>query len=670
MKPLFTALALSFLLSSCSMSNYYVRRAGAQEDKGNLREAKKFFLKALSKKPDHYEANLGLGIMYTEWMDNYADATPLLEKAYSKSKRDTSYDLLFALAKCYHHEGEYDKALSFYARLGKVRDLEGEFDFQKEVNKRMADCHYAKSKKYDPPSADIYLVNAGRQVNTDMPEYVPVIVGNELIFTSKRKDDKRESLNADDGKYYESMYISTFNGTSFKPVRRYTLPDEGGSSSFSRSHESIVSVSADGTKLFSFKKGKIYEINVADLKSAQPKRSMSLTRRAYQNHAFLAPDGKTLYFTANMADGLGGNDIYKCVKGSDGEWGLAENLGNIINTSFDEEAPFIGADGTLYFSSKGHEGYGNFDIYKSIYTNGQWSAPLNLGVPFNSPGHDIFLTYDAAGAAGFLSSGRNGGFGDMDIYRFVHLDKFKGDCTPLAADFAPLTVTPENSAFRISIVLPPHLTPLKYEWSVDGSPVNQNTTSLVQMLDAVAAHTITARFTAKCDTCLSPLVICSSTVTAEEKKPIVALPLPDNTVTAVPSQTASKTGILTGTDLTAIGFNTASVLFDFNKSDLRDDAAAILTTNADVLKKNGNLVIEITGHSDVRGSERANRNKSEKRAEAVRRFLLKQGVKRSQIISVKGAGTSQLANNCTEPAACGEDGHAANRRVTLKVSRK
>src|SRR5690606_16551144 len=135
---------------------------------------------------------------------------------------DSSYDLIFALGKCFQHNGDYLKALGYFNRLEGVQDLEQEKDFQKEVNKRKQDCIYARERENAPVDENIYLVNAGKNINTEMPEYVPVITNrNELIFTSKRQDEKKEELNYMDGKYFESMYIAKIETNRFKDLRRY-----------------------------------------------------------------------------------------------------------------------------------------------------------------------------------------------------------------------------------------------------------------------------------------------------------------------------------------------------------------------------------------------------------------------------------------------------------------
>lgn len=163
---------------------------------------------------------------------------------------------------------------------------------------------------------DWYVVNLGSTVNSKTPEYVPVITpNNELLFTSKRQDDKKEKISDLDGKYFESMYLSQTENGKFTAPRRYTVPDLYLSSKFRKHHESVISMSPDGKKLYVYRDNKIFEIDMDNLKKTNPKKlSKSINFAYYQNHAYISKDGKTLYFTSEAKGGYGGVDIYKLEK--------------------------------------------------------------------------------------------------------------------------------------------------------------------------------------------------------------------------------------------------------------------------------------------------------------------------------------------------------------------
>ncbi|MGZ3931425.1 MAG: hypothetical protein ACXVP0_08735, partial [Bacteroidia bacterium] len=427
-------LILLLVLAFCSFAqvNGYIKRAGRATENGNLEKARQLYLKALAKEPKNFKANAGLGITLSEFMDQPEQALPYLEAAYKNIQGDTLPDLIYALAKCYHHYSRYQEAMDFYAMLGGVTaSLEDNEKFQLEIKKRKEDCRYGLRHKSDVPDKDLYVVNAGPKINTSMPEYVPVITpNNELIYTSKRKDTKREKLNYIDGKYFESMYISKIDKGRFAGPRRYTVPDMFLKSKFRKHSESIISMSPDGKKLFIYRDAKIFEIDMDKVSNAEPKKlAKAINFDYYQNHAYLSKDGKTLLFTSEATDAVGGIDIYRSEKIGEGVWSKPENIGKPVNTIYDEDAPFLSEDGqTLYFASKGHPGFGNFDMYTSKLVNGKWSEPENMGLPINSPAHDIFMVLDGQGRFGYFSSARAGGQGDMDIYKINYLANFNKEC--------------------------------------------------------------------------------------------------------------------------------------------------------------------------------------------------------------------------------------------------
>src|SRR5690349_19921820 len=121
-----------------------------------------------------------------------------------------------------------------------------------------------------------------------MPEYVPVLLpGNKMIFTSKRKDDEKEKINYPDGKYFESMYICDVTPTGFKNMTRYTIPDQHKRKRKSNQHESVISLSQDGTRLYTYKEGNIYEVNVRERSTKYPSKLESLVNdNIYENHAY------------------------------------------------------------------------------------------------------------------------------------------------------------------------------------------------------------------------------------------------------------------------------------------------------------------------------------------------------------------------------------------------
>ncbi|MDX2172831.1 MAG: hypothetical protein SFY56_06910 [Bacteroidota bacterium] len=409
-----------------SQININIWRAGKNVDKNNIKQAKKLYTKVLKKHPESYRANLGMGLLLSETIEDYSSAIPYLEKVIAKQKKDTVADLIYALSKCYQFNGQFNKAILFLNKLDNVKAFEDDNkEFKSDIAKRKIDCNYSL-KNYDSTKTikfnKMFIENLGNIINTEAPEYVPVFnKNNELIYTSKRKINKKVSLNIGEAKYGESMFIAKYDHGKIEEVKPYSpLSNANLKSIYGKNNESVISTTGDGKKLFVYRDGQIYETNIDELEKKNTKQlSKAINNYSYKSHAFLSNDGNTLYFTSDSKKGLGGYDIYKTTKIKEGQWTAPENLGATINTPYDEDAPYLSDDGlTLYFSSKGHEGFGGYDVYKTNFENGKWTSPKNLGQPINSTGNDIFYILHLG--SGYFSSSRSGGFGAMDIYKITY----------------------------------------------------------------------------------------------------------------------------------------------------------------------------------------------------------------------------------------------------------
>jgi outer membrane protein OmpA-like peptidoglycan-associated protein len=673
-------LILIFIFSVCISSaqvNSYLRKATRAIENNKLELAKTNYLKAYNLDKTNYETNSGLGFMLSEYMFKYEEALPYLETAYNKMPADTFPDLLYALAKCYHHTGNFTKAQSLFSQLIVIATEDAEQDKQYiiDLKKREEDCRFAEKNKNSIYDKNIYVGNLGPKINTDMPEYVPVINDhNELIFTSRRKDSEKEKRSKIDDKYFESMYVSKLENGRPQTVKSYTVSDNLLKTNYKKKHISIISSSRDGKTLFLFQDNKIHEIKVdGDNKKSAKLLSKNVNMDYYQTHASLSKDEKTLLFTSEDARGNGGLDIYKSIKGDDGNWGVPENLGKTINTAYDEDSPYLSDDGqTLYFSSKGHPGFGNYDIYKSTFTNGAWSEPENLEQPINSPGHDIFLILSNNASEGYFSSSRTGGFGDMDIYKITYLDKFNKECTEKTNSLLALNsklTDKELHLVNFETIIPTTLKPIAYQWTFnqtkltgDASQISQ-TVSNTEISDSVYVKVI-----AGCDTCLEPVVLCNFIKYQKPKDEILVSNI--ESVGKNPYDDQLMLSYLNKTKIEALGFNLTPIYFNLNKSNIREDAVSILKNNLDILSKHPELSILIYGFADSRGSEIYNLPLSKKRAQHVKEYLVSNGLKANQIEKVNGKGENFILNQCTEGIKCEDGEHEQNRRVEFIILEK
>jgi len=219
---------------------------------------------------------------------------------------------------------------------------------------------------------------------------------------------------------YEDVYVAKLVGNDWQlltdknEIEKYMPKDLN-----TKKHDAGIIYSSDGNTLYTYKNDLIWKSILENGKwSDLIELDKNINTSQYNIPSVnLSKDEKTLYFVSTRKDGIGGKDIYKSVKKEDGNWDVAEILNENINTKLDEDAPYISEDGkTLYFASKGHEGIGGYDLFKSKLTDSGWGEAENMGIPVNSPLDDIYLILDAEEQSGYFASTRDGGLGGMDIY--------------------------------------------------------------------------------------------------------------------------------------------------------------------------------------------------------------------------------------------------------------
>jgi len=380
----------------------------------------------LTEQPDNNNVNYKVGLCYIYSANEKMKAMDYLEKAaknttsnydpFSTSEDDAPIETFFYLAKAYHINYEIDSAIASYTTF-KEKITKKHYLFE-EVDHHMAQCLNAKEAMKNP--VNIIVNSLGGNINTEFPEYGPVISLDEstIYFTSRRlRADSSNYLvkDAGDGQYFEDIYVSYNIDGAWSAPELLNINTTG--------HEADVNMSLDGQTLFIYKDdemdGNLYSSRLeGEIWSTPVKLGSDINLKSQESHVHISPDGSTLYFISDRKNGLGGSDIYQCKKLPNGEWALAQNMGDVLNTKYDEDGVFIHPDGkTMYFSSKGHKSIGGFDVFQSkMDDQGNWTAPVNLGYPVNSTDDDVFFVTSADGKRGYYSSFQEKGFGDQDIY--------------------------------------------------------------------------------------------------------------------------------------------------------------------------------------------------------------------------------------------------------------
>jgi outer membrane protein OmpA-like peptidoglycan-associated protein len=278
-----------------------------------------------------------------------------------------------------------------------------------EVEQKIAQAKNAYSIMRIPKN--VMIERLGSSINSEYTEYNPVVSADESVmaFTALRPANSKTGE-----KIAEEIHIS-YNETG-----SWSMPEKVEVST--QNNYGTAGISADGQEMLVFigdlSSGSIFRIEKEGTGWSRPVPLGTGVQSKYlESTASMTPDTKTIYFASNRPGGYGGLDIYASKRNDDGTWGRAENLGPMINTKANEDAPFIHPNNKLlFFTTDGHNGMGGNDIYKSERIDGSWSEPKNMGYPINTTANDNYFTLIADGTRGYFSSDRKGGFGGQDIY--------------------------------------------------------------------------------------------------------------------------------------------------------------------------------------------------------------------------------------------------------------
>ena len=328
-------------------------------------------------------------------------------------------DLDFYLGRAYHLNHQFGKAVAHYHRYQrqlKQPKYANDASKKAEVKSYMEDC--MAGTVLIPDSLELEIKNLGKLVNSQYQDYIPLVSADEstMIFTSRRSNSTGGNM-AKDGSFYEDIYIATrnANGTWTKPQPIVELNSE--------KHDAGIGLSNDGKQLFIYTEVNGGDIYVSSKKSkgwTQPEALRGEVNSKYwEGSASISDDGKYLYFASNRPGGFGGVDIYRAEKQGNGSWGNVQNMGPQINTAADEDAPQIHTDNaTLFFSSKGHNGMGGYDIFSTVLDRltDSWSQPKNVGYPINTAGDDIHFSLNAEGSRAYFNSSHLTADGHNDIF--------------------------------------------------------------------------------------------------------------------------------------------------------------------------------------------------------------------------------------------------------------
>jgi hypothetical protein len=355
-------------------------------------------------------------------LGDYKEARDLLQKG--KSAVNPKKESAFYLGRVNLYEGKLDEALTEFNEF-KSKSTPKEND---ETDVDVFIAHVNNAKKMMQAPVEVKIENAGNLINSQFDDKAPSITadGKKLVFSSRRPETTDAPVDVEgDGKYFEDIYISTWDSAGAKWTEAQPVP---GQVNVDGAHDACTSISADGKQIFIYRNnmndpdsrgGDIFVSKINNNKWKTPETlGKPINSTYWEGGACISPDGKTLFFTSERKGGFGHSDIWMVTRKTKTEWNKPVNLGSEINTPFDEGGMFLSPDGkTLFFCSNGLGSMGGQDIFRTQLENGKWSTPVNLGYPINTHRDDKTFTISADAKTAYFASNRDGGLGETDIYK-------------------------------------------------------------------------------------------------------------------------------------------------------------------------------------------------------------------------------------------------------------
>ena len=577
----------------------------------NYRAAIPYYEKVLAKDPNNAKALFSAGISYMSF--DKEKASDYIYKA-QKLKPKVSKDVEYWLGRVDHLNYNFDEAIAHFQAYNAT--LKKNDQRKEELAQLIMHSKNAKVQFNSPK--DIFVKNLGPTINTQYSEHSPVISSDDkvLIFTSrgdnvtgangKVSDAKNKSIAAD-GEYYEDIFEATrIDDESWQKPRSLSGVLNG------KGHDASVQLFDNDSKMLMYRNDNNGDLFVTDKAggdwSAPKPLDGNINSKAFESDAYILPDGLTIYFSTGKFSEDGTLDLYTSTRASlTSEWGTPRSLGANINTKFDDDSPYLSKDGkTLYFSSRGHNTMGGYDIFKSEYDEAgrKWGPAQNMGYPVNTPDDDSYYRLSPDGSYAYLSSYRIGGYGEKDIYTINYIKN---------ANIVGKVFSKKDSTTVIPGV----------ELVFNGQQADKTALSFRDVTKPDGGYKVAVLSGRTYQVAVSKD---GKNIETQE------FPVP---VSTNDSTTITKNFYIDYVDTTAKSMMAfKNIYFDTDKYKLRPESITELDNISKVLTANAGMNISIEGHCDSRNTDEYNMVLGQNRAEAAKNYLVKQGVADSRLTTV------------------------------------
>jgi outer membrane protein OmpA-like peptidoglycan-associated protein len=645
----------------------YVKQADEIYNFGAKKDALDQYLNALKVNPQNLRGNLMVGICYLETINKELAVTYLL-KAYEQDP-SIRFDILYLIGRSYQLGRDFDNAVKYFERYKEKLQQESTYRGKdkvalRDVERSIEECKNGKEIVSNPLKWSIK--NIGNEINTDYPEFAPLVNADEtiMVFTSRREDNVSPDKFIDN-EFYEDIFIAKKINGKWGEVKNL---GEGINTKY---HDSGVGLSADGKTLYlrhDENGGDIYSCHLEkDGTWSKPTPLKGINSAYSENSVSISSDGKVLFFSSDRPGGFGNLDLYYSILDKKGNWTAPKNLGSKVNTEANDDGPFIDYDlKTLYFSSKGHKGIGGYDIFATEFDsiNKDWKEPINIGFPINTPDDDIYFVKSTNKNSGYYASVKNDGVGEKDIYtvevpsgyeELKELTSKKGTEVVLTEKKTP-EVSPAKEAKK-------ELKEIRITVNIKEESTKKLTDAQINISSKINNVVIPLKK-------VSPGVYLFNLISESENDLVVSIEkegymFKTETLTVPASTTKMQELVKTYTiGKLAVGFKSIlrNIYFENNRATFKMESYAELNKLEKLLKENSQYKIKIAGHTDNVGSAEFNKQLSEKRAAAVVEYLKKKGIDSRRLSSVGFGEEKPLATNDDE-----KEGRELNRRTEFEI---
>jgi len=599
--------------------------------RGDLDRALTDLARAAEQDPLFTEAYILTGDINAD-RKQYEESIEAYQKAIA-TNRPFAPNLWYVLANTQLTIGRYADARNNFQRYLDSKNIPAEK--LKRITRALEQCDFGIQCTNNP--VPFQPVNLGDSINTPFDEYINAITADEAVLYFTRKQAKN-SLTVDQTQAFEEDFYFSRNVDSV-----WQKAENLGPPINTHGNEGAMNISPDGKYLFfaacnrddSYGSCDLYWAKRMGDRWTEPENMGPVVNSTtWDSQPSFSSDGKTLYFSSKRPGGKGSSDIWKTTLLPDGQWTPPVNLGDSINTPWEEMAPFIHPDDqTLYFSSKGHPGMGGFDLFYSRKDiSGNWKKPVNLGYPINTFSDEITLVVNARGDIAYISSDKLGGKGKQDIYKF----RLYKEAQPLLTTYFKGVVYDAETREKLEARF--ELTDIGTSRIVAEAGSVRLSGEFLLVLPSERNYALNVSRDGYLFYSDNFLLTGNSTRTRPFIKNIPLKPI-----------RVGETVIL------------KNIFFDTDKYSLKEESFTELEKLIRMLQKNPKLRIEISGHTDNAGTPEHNLELSANRAKTVYEYLVGHGITKERMTWAGYGLTRPIDLNTTEA------GRANNRRTEFRV---